>query len=121
MHRLIPSLISEQFDRNQFSGNFQATTMFIDIAGFTTMTQALMNNGKEGAEVLADVINCVFTPAIEVIYEHRGFISSFAGDAFTTIFPSDSVAVVDALSAAIRLQELFRDEGRLTRITGYKS
>jgi tetratricopeptide (TPR) repeat protein/class 3 adenylate cyclase len=110
MHRLIPSFISEQFNRNQFSGNFQATTMFIDITGFTAMTQVLMNNGKEGAEVLANVINRVFTPAIEIIYEHGGFVSSFAGDAFTTIFRSNSVAVVEALSAAVRLQGLFLDE-----------
>ena len=111
MHRLIPSFISEQFDRGQFNGDFQAITMFIDIAGFTAMTQTLMNNGKEGAEVLADVINQVFTPAIEVIHQHGGFVSSFAGDAFTAIFPSKSVAIVDALSAGVRLQELFQEEG----------
>ena len=112
MHRLIPSFISEQFNRKQFKGTFQATTMFIDIAGFTAMTQALMSNGKEGAEVLADVINRLFPPAIKAIYEHRGYVSSFAGDAFTTIFPSDSVAVGDALSAAVQLRGLFSDKGR---------
>ena len=112
MNSLIPSFIGEQFDRNQFEGNFQAWTMFIDISGFTAMTEALMVNGKEGAEVLTDVINRVFTPAIEAVYEHKGFVSSFAGDAFTSIFPSDSVAIVDSLSAAVRIQGLFRDKGK---------
>lgn len=111
MYRLIPSFISEQFEKKQFKGEFPATTMFIDIAGFTAMTQALMDNGKEGAEVLADVINAVFTPAIDAIDEYNGFVSSFAGDAFTAIFPSDSVTVPQALSAAVRLRGLFLQMG----------
>jgi len=84
MHRLIPAFILERFDRNQMNGEFQATAMFLDIVGFTAMTQALMSNGKEGAEVSADVINRVFTPAINTIYEQGGFVSSFSGDAFTS-------------------------------------
>jgi len=112
MHRLIPAFILERFDRNQMNGEFQATAMFLDIVGFTAMTQALMSNGKEGAEVSADVINRVFTPAINTIYEQGGFVSSFSGDAFTSVFPSDSVTVVDALRAALSLQRLFREEGR---------
>ncbi len=111
MRCLIPAFIIEQFEKKQFKGELQATTMFIDIAGFTAMTQALMVNGKEGAEVLADAVNRVFPPAIDVIHEHGGFVSSFAGDAFTAIFPSDSVAAVQALSAAVRLRGLFLEQG----------
>ncbi|MCD4706409.1 MAG: tetratricopeptide repeat protein [Candidatus Sabulitectum sp.] len=111
MYRLIPAFIIEQFEKKQLKGEFQSTTMFVDIAGFTEMTQALMDNGKEGAEVLADAINKVFTPAIDAIYMHSGFVSSFAGDAFTAIFPSDSAAVVQALSAAVSLRELFLELG----------
>ncbi len=109
MYRLIPSFISEQFDRKQLRGDFQATAMFIDIAGFTSMTQELMENGKEGAEVLADVINRVFTPAIGTIYESNGFVSSFAGDAFTAIFPLESTEVVQVLSAAVRVNKLLEE------------
>ncbi|MCK5130729.1 MAG: tetratricopeptide repeat protein [Candidatus Sabulitectum sp.] len=111
MYRLIPSFICEQFEKKQFKGEFPATTMFIDIAGFTAMTQTLMDNGKEGAEVLADVINAVFKPAIDAIFEYNGFVSSFAGDAFAAIFPSDSVSVPQALSAAVRLRGLFLETG----------
>ncbi|RKZ06772.1 hypothetical protein DRQ25_13180, partial [Candidatus Fermentibacteria bacterium] len=111
MHRLIPIFILEQFANNQLKGDLHATTMFLDIVGFTAMTQSLMYNGKEGAEVSANVINRVFTPAINAIYEQGGFVSSFAGDAFTTVFPSDTVTIIDALSAALNLQRLFKDEG----------
>ncbi len=120
MRHLTPAFILEQFKKKQFKGEFQATTMFIDIAGFTWMTQALMDNGKEGAEVLAYVINKVFTPAIATIYAHGGFVSSFSGDAFTAIFPGDSVPVVQALSAAVRLRESFREKAeRQTRFGSF--
>jgi tetratricopeptide (TPR) repeat protein/class 3 adenylate cyclase len=111
-HRhLVPAFILEQFEKKQYKGEFQATAMFIDIAGFAAMTQALMENGKEGAEVLADVINCVFTPAVKSIYLHGGFVASFAGDAFSAVFPSESVAVNSALSAAVHLRALFLEVG----------
>ena len=111
MLHLIPSFISVQYDKRQFKGDFQATTMFIDIAGFTAMTQALMVKSKEGAEVLSDLINSVFSPAISTIYVYDGFISSFAGDAFTAIFPSDQTSINDAVSAAIRIREMFKKAG----------
>ncbi|MCD4707330.1 MAG: tetratricopeptide repeat protein [Candidatus Sabulitectum sp.] len=114
MQRLIPLFINEQFERNKLSGEFPAATMFMDIAGFTIMTQSLMENGKEGAEVLADAINKVFTPAIDKIYEHKGFVSSFAGDAFTAIFPYDAADAVDSLAAASGIQKLFQ-EGSILR------
>jgi predicted ATPase/class 3 adenylate cyclase len=81
--------------------------MFVDIAGFTDMTQSLMKNGKEGAEILTEIINRIFTPSIEIIYDYDGFISTFAGDAFTTIFPNVHCSVEKALQAAKKVQEQF--------------
>jgi len=74
-------------------GSFSAFTMFIDISGFTPMTQELMKNGKEGAEILNDLLTTVFTPVIEEIDNNEGFISSFEGDAFTAIFPNLHVSI----------------------------
>ena len=54
----------------------------------------------------------MFTAAIDTIYARGGFVSSFSGDAFTAIFPSDSVDVVQALSAAVHLREQFKEEGQ---------
>lgn len=110
MNGLIPSLISNKFHQNCYHGKLRATSMFIDISGFSSMTQKLMKNGKEGAEVLADVINRIFSPAIRTIYEHGGFVASFAGDAFTSVFPSDAVSASCALASADRIRKLFHDE-----------
>ena len=59
----------------------------MDTSGFTRMTQELMKNGQEGAELIAQAINEIFTPAVQIVYENHGFITHFAGDAFNAVFP----------------------------------
>ncbi len=91
MKNLIPKFIIEQFEKKCFKGELQAFTMFIDISGFTSMTETLMKHGKIGAEILADILDNLFTPAIISVYENGGFITTFAGDAFTAIFPKEKL------------------------------
>jgi len=74
---LIPSYILVKSKENKFKGQFKATTMFIDISGFTAMTQELMKNGKEGAEILSEIINDIYTPSIKAVYDYNGFITTF--------------------------------------------
>ena len=50
MTNLIPDFILENYVQNSTDGNFEAFTMFVDVSGFTEMTQSLVNKGKEGAE-----------------------------------------------------------------------
>jgi len=106
---LIPQFILEQFEQRNYSGNFQALAMFIDISGFTEMTDKLMKNGKEGAEILIDVINNVFTPSIDAIHNNGGFISTFGGDAFNAIFPRDSS--LTSLNTAFEINLIFQNVG----------
>ena len=87
MKNIIPDFILKQYVDNKFKGNFRAVAMFLDISGFTPMTEELMKNGKEGVEILSDIISNIFSPAIEIVHSNGGFISTFAGDAFTAIFP----------------------------------
>ncbi len=86
MSCLVPDYILHNYKNNRLSGNLVAYTMFIDISGFTKMTESLMKFGKEGAEILSSAINTVFAPSIKSVYDNGGFVSSFAGDAFTAIF-----------------------------------
>jgi len=111
MKRLVPAFILNQQKNSVFEGQFEAASMFIDISGFTAMTQTLMKNGKEGAEILTSIINNIFTPAIDAIYNNCGFISTFAGDAFTAIFPSDEVEAAYALYAGLKIQDIFNNIG----------
>ena len=118
MKNLIPKFILKRYSENETSGRFIAGTMFIDISGFTAMTQSLMKNGKEGAEILTSVINDVFTPSIDAIYDFGGFISTFAGDAFTAVFPREHEL---ALSSAIAINKIFENIGtRETKFGNYE-
>lgn len=106
---LIPGFIAERYRTSKYSGRLIAYAMFIDISGFTILTQDLMKHGKEGAEVLSGIINDVFTPSIEAIYKYRGFVSSFAGDAFTSIFQGKKAEY--PLMAAFTINRLFDARG----------
>ena len=107
MHHLVPHFILEKFTQGLFKGQFQAVSLFVDISGFTIVTETLMQHGQHGAEVLADVMVTIFEPLIESIYQHGGFICNFAGDAFTALFPVDKNAGLmhrHALAAAWHIQ-----------------
>ncbi len=88
MKNLIPQFIHDSYITGEMHGEFEAVSMFLDISGFTPMTERLMREGKEGAEVLSAILNDIFTPVIHAIYDRGGFISTFAGDAFTSVFPN---------------------------------
>jgi len=111
MRRYIPGFILDHAQAEERAGSLAAHTMFIDISGFTAMTHALMKNGKEGAEVLSEVINRVFTPAIDAIYVNGGFVATFAGDAFTAVFPADRTPAASCLLAARQIQAAFLRDG----------
>ena len=111
MHNLIPSFVQEKYRDEQFSGSLKAATMFIDISGFTAMTQTLMKCGKEGAEVLNNILNNIFEPVIDAVYDRNGFISTFAGDAFTAVFP-DHERPLDCCHAAMAIRQTFQEKGQ---------
>ena len=83
MNNLIPEFISEQYKANKLSGTFKAYTMFVDISGFTQLTETLMKHQKYGAEVLTDILNNIFNPIVKNIYNNNGIITTFAGDAYS--------------------------------------
>jgi class 3 adenylate cyclase/predicted ATPase len=108
MHRLVPDFILEQYAAGQVSGSFEAAGLFVDISGFSAITDALMSHGQHGSEVLAVVMRAIFDPLIQSVYEQDGFVVTFAGDAFTALFSLDSspgAVQRRALAAAWHIQE----------------
>lgn len=88
-NNLVPHFVLEQYHHQCFSGSFQAATLFVDLSGFTPLTETLMQHQKDGAEALADALRSIFTPLVAEVYARRGIIPLFAGDAFTAIFRVD--------------------------------
>ena len=107
MHRVVPELIVEKYRRGEFTGEFQAVGLFLDLSGFSSMTDELMQHGQHGAEVLANLMHGVFDPLVENIFNHGGRIVSFAGDGIMALFPSsgdDKSVALHALTAAWIIQ-----------------
>jgi class 3 adenylate cyclase len=114
MKNLIPYFVHERFKARQTHGRFQAVTLFVDISGFTPLTERLMQHEKDGAEVLTDVLNHIFSPLVAEVYTQGGFVTTFAGDAFTAVFPLREAATPQhALAAATFIQDFFARQGRL--------
>jgi len=109
---LIPRFIHDRFKEDKLSGQFEAASLFLDIAGFTPLTERLMAEGKEGAEILSGLVNGIFGPVIDAVNDYGGCITGFAGDAFTAVFPAspDGRAACAAGLAVIRL---FRKQGQV--------
>jgi predicted ATPase/class 3 adenylate cyclase len=90
MHRLVPDFIVENYRADRTHGNVKSVGMFLDLSGFSAMTDALMHHGQHGAEVLAGLMHAVFDPLVAGIFEYGGQVVGFAGDGITAIFPAES-------------------------------
>lgn len=96
MKNLINHFIAIKYKNKIFSGQFTGTSMFLDIIGFTKITESLAEYGREGVEILSNLINGLFDPSIKRVYERGGFVAEFEGDSFLAFFNAQD----DALLAA---------------------
>ena len=106
-HQLVPEFIYEKYRAGVAYGSFQGAAMFVDLSGFSTMTDVLSTHGTHGAEVLANMMRVVFEPLVNAVYEQGGFVIGYAGDAFNAIFPADQdagQAMQRCLSSALAMQ-----------------
>ncbi|GAB4518151.1 MAG: hypothetical protein OHK0046_25550 [Anaerolineae bacterium] len=101
MRQLVPHFIDTHLPDQH--GTFTAVVLFVDISGFTRLTETLLQHRKDGAEVLTQVLNSIFNPLVETVYQHGGFISTFAGDSFTAIFDQ-----ADAAHHALKTADFIR-------------
>jgi predicted ATPase/class 3 adenylate cyclase len=115
-HQLVPEFIYEKYRAGETSGVFQGAAMFVDLSGFSTMTDALSTRGPHGAEVLANMMRVVFEPLVSAVYEQGGFVIGYAGDAFSAIFPDQlsGEAMRRCLSSALAMQERTKSHSQVT-------
>ncbi|NUQ74328.1 MAG: AAA family ATPase [Polyangiaceae bacterium] len=109
MNPLVPDFILQQEAEKRTTGTFVAAGLFVDIPGFTTLTEKLVLHGREGAEILAGTLRFYFDPLVALVHEAGGFITSFAGDAFTAVFPHtlQRHAADAAINVAVGIQQFF--------------
>ncbi|MEO1257931.1 MAG: tetratricopeptide repeat protein [Bacteroidota bacterium] len=104
MKNLIPHFIQDQFESGASQGSLTGFAIFVDLSGFTRLTEKLLKEGKVGAEKLSDILNAIFSPMVALVYKHGGFIPHFAGDAYFGIFPEKNSHLTAEHIAAISFE-----------------
>ncbi|MDY0017878.1 MAG: tetratricopeptide repeat protein [Candidatus Delongbacteria bacterium] len=117
MRNLVPERILHIIKNNKSSDRFECFSMFVDISGFTKTTEALMRHGQEGAEVLSDILRYLFDTTVRAVYDHGGYVTKYAGDAFTAIFElkTDKGAVAANVMQAALITNNFFEENKIYR------
>jgi class 3 adenylate cyclase/tetratricopeptide (TPR) repeat protein len=93
------------------------TLAFVDISGFTSMSERLARLGKAGAEELTEAMNATFGHLLAIAYEFGGGLLKFGGDALL-VFYSGPEHAARACAAAHRMRRSLREHGRLTTSAG---
>jgi tetratricopeptide (TPR) repeat protein/class 3 adenylate cyclase len=90
MIRYIPPFILQQDEAKAFEGKLEAFVVLFDIMNFTKSCSGLFSQKKDGAERLSRYLEAAFHKPVEAMEYYGGFVSSFAGDACTMIFPQST-------------------------------
>lgn len=65
------------------------SVVFVDLSGFTAMSERLSRKGKVGSEEVTAAINSCFSQLLEVAYADGGSLLKFGGDALLLFFSGD--------------------------------
>ena len=78
----------------------EGTLAFVDISGFTAMSEQLSAFGQAGAEQVTDVMNATFAALLDVAYAYGGGLLKFGGDALLLLYDGPDHARRAAAAAA---------------------
>ena len=87
------------------------TVAFIDISGFTAMSEKLSSRGKAGAEEVTEVMNATFAALLAVAYAQGGGLLKFGGDALLLLYEGEDHSA-RAARAAFEMRRTLRAIGR---------
>jgi class 3 adenylate cyclase/tetratricopeptide (TPR) repeat protein len=113
--RLLISWLNEQ--PGTIVRELEGSVVFVDISGFTKMSERLARNGKVGAEEVTDVLGGVFARLLVVAYENGGSLVKFGGDALLLFFAEEDHAM-RAARAAYGMRAELRSIGRIQTSAG---
>lgn len=94
-----------------------ATLCFVDISGFTNLSERLARRGRIGAEELTEVLNRVFSEMLELAYDRGGALLKFGGDALLILFDG-SDHPMQAACAAIEMRAALRAAAEIPTSVG---
>ena len=77
-----------------------ATTLFVDLEGFTSLTERLGTYGSRGTEELSVLLRGFFGAATDAVTDHAGDPVAFGGDALTVLFDGPAAPALEAATSA---------------------
>ncbi|MDQ1696086.1 MAG: hypothetical protein QOJ03_1439, partial [Frankiaceae bacterium] len=95
----------------------EGSLAFVDISGFTTLTERLATKGKVGAEEMSDVLDAAFASLLEVAYSYGALLVKWGGDAVLLLFEGPEHALL-ACRAAGEMRRTMRRIGQLQTSVG---
>jgi class 3 adenylate cyclase/tetratricopeptide (TPR) repeat protein len=94
-----------------------ATLVFVDISGFTRLSERLARQGRIGAEELTEAIGTCFSGLLRVAYDGGGSLLKFGGDALLLLFAGEDHAG-RGCRAAVGMRRELREVGRIDSSAG---
>lgn len=81
--------------------------LFVDVSGFTNLSERLARKGRIGAEELTGVLNRVFGEMLDLVFNRGGSLLKFGGDALLLFFDVPDHAM-QATAAAVEMRSALR-------------
>jgi class 3 adenylate cyclase/tetratricopeptide (TPR) repeat protein len=114
----VPHLLATWDDAvNDQHRRIEGTLVFLDLSGFTRLSERLATAGKVGSEEVATFANARFGELLRVSGSYRGDLLRFGGDSLSLFF-TDEEHATRACRAAIAMQHALRDAGPMASSTG---
>ena len=85
----------------------KTTLLFLDVSGFTSLTEQYSNDAHLGIDQLTRTLNSYFDNLVSEILLNRGDIYKFAGDAILALWTDEERGPEQALTCALNLQAKF--------------
>jgi class 3 adenylate cyclase/tetratricopeptide (TPR) repeat protein len=95
----------------------RGTLAFVDISGFTKLTERLARKGKVGAEEMSDILSATFAGLLTEARADGADLVKWGGDAVLLLFQGPDHALRAARSA-YRMRATLRTIGRLSTTSG---
>ncbi len=110
MPRLLLRQLADDPERRTWT--VDGTVVFVDISGFTKLSERLSKHGKEGAEQVTEAIETCFTDLLAVAYANGGGLIKFGGDALLLLFQGEGHEAM-ACRSAVWMRRTLREVGRI--------
>lgn len=93
-----------------------AASMFVDISGFTRLSEAHAGEGTRGTEFIGNLLNAYFGALVDHVGAHGGDVLKFAGDALFAVWTAEpdrggaAEAVARAAACAVEVHAIVADQ-----------